>query len=315
MARSSAASAAPRPADGELRRVPAARRGRRPARGGQRRRDGGGRCARAPARRRCRAARPVRPHRLGRRARAVHRPRDAGRRHRARARAGSAGCARSCSRNCATRGPGSPRRSRARWGTPSGSRGTVAGTQADVHVFEDALLVMTGGAAKRIAFSFVADVRAQDYTVTIDVAALGPLAITRLGRRTDEFAALLAERVTRGADQDLRLPRLAAARPRPDGAARRRRAAARWRGGRGPRARRGPPRPVGHAAARRDAARAARGAVRPRGPGGPGDRLQAGDLRPPGGRRRHSLARPVRDAAHRRARDTRAGSSAPASAA
>jgi hypothetical protein len=73
--------------------------------------------------------------------------------------------------------------------------GTVAGAQADVHVFEDALLVMTGGAAKRIAFSFVAGVRAQDYTVTLDVAALGPLAITRLGRRADEFAALLAERV------------------------------------------------------------------------------------------------------------------------
>jgi hypothetical protein len=73
--------------------------------------------------------------------------------------------------------------------------GTVAGTQADVHVFEDALLVMTGGAAKRVAFSFVADVRAQDYTVTIDVGGLGPLAITRLGRRAGEFAALLAERV------------------------------------------------------------------------------------------------------------------------
>src|SRR5262249_12144091 len=74
--------------------------------------------------------------------------------------------------------------------------GTVAGAQADVHVFEDALLVMTGGGAKRVAFSFVDGVRAQDYTVTIDVAALGPLAVTRLGRRCDEFTALLAERVT-----------------------------------------------------------------------------------------------------------------------
>ena len=73
--------------------------------------------------------------------------------------------------------------------------GTVAGTQADIHVFEDALLVLAGGAAKRVAFSFVAGVRAQDYTVTIDVAGLGPLAITRLGRRAGEFAALLAERV------------------------------------------------------------------------------------------------------------------------
>jgi hypothetical protein len=74
--------------------------------------------------------------------------------------------------------------------------GTVAGASADIHVFEDALLVMAGSIAKRIAFSFVTGVRAQDYTVTVDVAALGPLAITRLGRRTDEFTALLTERLT-----------------------------------------------------------------------------------------------------------------------
>ena len=54
---------------------------------------------------------------------------------------------------------------------------------------------MAGGHAKRIAFSFVADVRARDYTVTIDVAGQDALAITRLGRRTDEFAALLGERL------------------------------------------------------------------------------------------------------------------------
>ncbi len=120
---------------------------------------------------------------------------------------------------------------------------------------------MAGGAAKRVAFSFVADVRARDYTVTIDVAGQDPLAVTRLGRRADEFAALLGERLRRGADPDVRLPRLAAARPRPDGAARRRGAAARRRGGAGPRARRDPPRPQRHAAAGRDAARPARGAV------------------------------------------------------
>jgi hypothetical protein len=73
--------------------------------------------------------------------------------------------------------------------------GTVAGGPADVHVFEDALLVVSGGAAKRVPFSFVAGVRAQDYTVTVDVAGLGLLAVTRLGRRTDEFAALLTERM------------------------------------------------------------------------------------------------------------------------
>ena len=45
---------------------------------------------------------------------------------------------------------------------------------------EDALLVMAGGQAKRITFSSVANVRARDYTVTIEVTGQDPLAITRL---------------------------------------------------------------------------------------------------------------------------------------
>jgi hypothetical protein len=73
--------------------------------------------------------------------------------------------------------------------------GTVAGSTADLHVFEDALLVMAGGQAKRIAFSFVADARARDYVVTIGVTGQDALVVTRLGRRTDEFAALLGERL------------------------------------------------------------------------------------------------------------------------
>ena len=73
--------------------------------------------------------------------------------------------------------------------------GTVAGFTADLHVFEDALLVMAGGQTKRIAFSFVAGTRARDYAVTIDVTGQDALAVTRLGRRTDEFAALLGERL------------------------------------------------------------------------------------------------------------------------
>ena len=77
--------------------------------------------------------------------------------------------------------------------------GTVAGSTVDLHVFEDALLlVIAGGYARRIAFSFVTDVRARDYTVTVDVAGQDPVAITRLGRRCDEFAELLGERL-RGA--------------------------------------------------------------------------------------------------------------------
>jgi hypothetical protein len=74
--------------------------------------------------------------------------------------------------------------------------GTVAASPVDLHVFEDALLlVMAGTQARRIAFSFVADVRAHDYTVTIEVTGQDTLAVTRLGRRADEFAALLGERL------------------------------------------------------------------------------------------------------------------------
>ena len=80
-------------------------------------------------------------------------------------------------------------------GDPARFSATVAASPVELHVFEDALLVMAGGQAKRIAFSFVAAVRARDYTVTIEVTGQDPLAITRLGRRADEFAALLGERL------------------------------------------------------------------------------------------------------------------------
>ena len=80
-------------------------------------------------------------------------------------------------------------------GDPARFSATVAASPVELHVFEDALLVMAGGQAKRIAFSFVADVRARDYTVTIEVTGQDPLAITRLGRRAEEFAALLGERL------------------------------------------------------------------------------------------------------------------------
>jgi len=73
--------------------------------------------------------------------------------------------------------------------------GAIAASPVDLHVFEDALLVMTGGQARRIAFSFVASVRARDYLVSIDVAGQDPVEVSRLGRRTDEFTALLTERL------------------------------------------------------------------------------------------------------------------------
>jgi hypothetical protein len=69
------------------------------------------------------------------------------------------------------------------------------GSPVDLHVFEDAVLVMDGGHPRRVAFSFITDLQARDYTVAIGVAGQPALAITRLGRRTDEFTALLAERL------------------------------------------------------------------------------------------------------------------------
>jgi hypothetical protein len=73
--------------------------------------------------------------------------------------------------------------------------GTVGDKPVDLHVFEDALLVGAGGQVTRVAFAFVTDVRARDYVVAIDTVGQGTLAVTRLGRRTDEFTALLAERL------------------------------------------------------------------------------------------------------------------------
>ena len=73
--------------------------------------------------------------------------------------------------------------------------GTVGASPADLHVFEDALLVVADGRAQRIAFSFVADTQVRDYTVYLDVTGQHTLTVTRLGRRTAEFATLLDERL------------------------------------------------------------------------------------------------------------------------
>ena len=70
----------------------------------------------------------------------------------------------------------------------------IAGSPADLHVHEDALLVV-GSGSRRIAFSFVTGVQVHDYTVTVAVAGQPALAVTRLGRRAGEFAALLTERL------------------------------------------------------------------------------------------------------------------------
>ncbi len=74
--------------------------------------------------------------------------------------------------------------------------GTLGTDPADLHVFEDALLIIAGGRSRRIAFSFVTDVRARDYTVTVSLTGGAQVSLTRLGRRTDEFVTLLADRLT-----------------------------------------------------------------------------------------------------------------------
>ena len=113
--------------------------------------------------------------------------------------------------------------------------GTAGADTAQLRVYDDALVVVTATAAERIAFSFVDAVGVRDYTVTIDVAGRAPVSLSRLGRRTSELTALLASGWPRPRP-DVGVPRVAAARARPDGAARRRRAAARRRGRAGPRA-------------------------------------------------------------------------------
>ncbi len=186
------------------------------------------------------------------------------------------------------RRPGSPER----WRVP---RSTCTSSTTRV-------LIMAGGQAKRIAFSFVADVRARDYTVTVDVAGQDALAITRLGRRTDEFAALLAERLREARNRTSAF--LGSLLPGLDPMALRAAAGLLRDGVAVPARALDAIHPELSATLLRVATLPDRLAAvaAPRGPGRPGDRLQAGDLGPPGGGRRHPVARPVRDAAHRRAR-------------
>jgi hypothetical protein len=75
-------------------------------------------------------------------------------------------------------------------------RGTVRGVSVELSVFEDALLVLGDGAAERIGFSFVTAVATQDYAVTVTLSGGSQLVVSRLGRRTEELAALLNERLS-----------------------------------------------------------------------------------------------------------------------
>jgi hypothetical protein len=78
-------------------------------------------------------------------------------------------------------------------GTFSGPSG---GETAEIRVYDDLLLVVGPAASDRISFSFVDAVRTQDYAVTVEVAGRAPVTLSRLGRRTDELAKLLADRLS-----------------------------------------------------------------------------------------------------------------------
>ena len=73
--------------------------------------------------------------------------------------------------------------------------GTSGGEPVQVRVYDDALLVMGAAVGERISFSFVSEVRTAGYVVTVEVAGREPVTLSRLGRRTDELAGLLAERL------------------------------------------------------------------------------------------------------------------------
>jgi hypothetical protein len=69
------------------------------------------------------------------------------------------------------------------------------GDPAEVRVYDDALLVIGAAGSERISFSFVGAVRVQNYAVTVAVTGREPMILTQLGRRTDELAGLLTDRL------------------------------------------------------------------------------------------------------------------------
>jgi hypothetical protein len=74
----------------------------------------------------------------------------------------------------------------------SGCRGA---DPVELRVHDDALLVIGDEAGERVGFSFVSAVHTEEYVVTVERAGWPPLYVSRLGRRTGEFAELLAGRL------------------------------------------------------------------------------------------------------------------------
>jgi hypothetical protein len=80
-------------------------------------------------------------------------------------------------------------------GQPEVFEAQINSAPAEIRVYDDALLVIGPEGGERVSFSFIDAVQANDYIITVAVAGRAELTLSRLGRRTDELATLLTERL------------------------------------------------------------------------------------------------------------------------
>ncbi len=73
--------------------------------------------------------------------------------------------------------------------------GLAGGEQAEIRVYDDALLIVGSANALRVSFAFVKSVRDENYVVTVEVTGSDPVMLTRLGNRTGEFTTALSRRI------------------------------------------------------------------------------------------------------------------------
>jgi hypothetical protein len=80
-------------------------------------------------------------------------------------------------------------------GQPATFTGTVDGTDAELRLYDDALVVLPArGDAEKVPYPFVRDVTTSGYHIHVEVAGRPALELFRLARRTTEFVDLLQAR-------------------------------------------------------------------------------------------------------------------------
>jgi hypothetical protein len=80
-------------------------------------------------------------------------------------------------------------------GTAEVFAGMSGGDPAELRIYDDLLLVLPAAVSERISFSFISAVSVTGYVVAVEVAGREPVQLSGLGRRTGEFADLLAGRL------------------------------------------------------------------------------------------------------------------------